>query len=35
MSLVALFVCLFFHLVLEQKLQRITDEATICVQYAY
>ena len=35
MSLVELFVCLFFHLVLEQKLERITDKATICVQYAY
>ena len=29
-----LFVC-FFHLALEQKLERITDKATICVQYAY
>ena len=27
MSLVELFVCLFFHLVLEQKLERITDKA--------
>ena len=32
MSLVELFVCLFFfHLALEQKLERITDTATIWV----
>ena len=31
MSLAELFVCLFFHLALEQKLKRITDKATICV----
>ena len=35
MSLVELFVCLFFHLLLEQKLERITDKATICMQYSY